>query len=88
MRRRHPLFYDKGRSGKLLIVSTADGKRTLADCMSRHRGVYSLLVLKNNTDAKKIWKHLFEKNGYRECTLDGRYVSADDCDLLGFEPIG
>ena len=59
----------------------------LSDYMSRHRGVYSILVLKDYTNAKEIWNHLFKKNGYRECGLDREYVSADDCDLLGFEPI-
>lgn len=56
-------FVLQGYRGKGLM-STA-----MKDYLTRHRGVYSLLVLKGNDYAAGFWKRFFEKEGYFETTL-------------------
>lgn len=58
----------------------------MADYMTRHRGVYSLLVLKNNENAREFWKNFFKKQGYRPVELDPSIVTDNDVELYGFEP--
>lgn len=41
----------------------------VSDYMTRHRGTYSLLILKGNEYAAGFWKRLFEKEGYTEVSL-------------------
>ena len=57
------------------------------DYESRHRCVYSLLVLKNNEKALRYWQKAFGKHHYRPIRLDPACVdSLEDIVLLGFRP--
>ena len=67
------------------------GKGLMRECFldykSRHRCVYSLLVLKNNEKALEYWKKLFEEMHYLPRKLDPSFVEAgEDVILLGFRP--
>ena len=61
----------------------------LGDYMTRHTGVYSLLVLRRNRFALHYWPACFASLGYRPCILSTDCVrsNGDDLILLGFEPI-
>lgn len=63
----------------------------LADYESRHRGVWSLLVIWGNTAAKAFWEKRFAELGYTPVSLDTGYVRDDlrgEFCLLGFRPKG
>lgn len=60
----------------------------LADYMTRHKGVYSLLVLKKNAFALRYWPSCFYSLGYRPYALSEDFVvsNGDDLILFGFAP--
>ena len=61
----------------------------LGDYMTRHKGVYSLLVLRRNQFALRFWPTCFKSLGYRPCALSTDCIrsNGDDLILMGFEPI-
>ena len=58
----------------------------MADYMTRHRGVYSLLILEGNEYAKGFWKRSFEKEGYKEVSLEPAPGGYEDAQLYGYAP--
>lgn len=67
--------------GKGLMKAEAGGY------LSRHPGVFALLVLKKNRAAKGFWKHLFKIQNFSPIYLDDSYVEPDiqnDAELLGY----
>lgn len=58
----------------------------MSDYMTRHKGVYSLLVLKGNTYAAGFWKRFFEKEGYEEKKLRPINVLDDEAVMYAYGP--
>lgn len=57
----------------------------MSDYLTRHRGTYSLLVLKENKYAAGFWKRFFEKEGYYETTLYPP-INVDETVMYAFMP--
>lgn len=57
----------------------------MKDYLTRHRGTYSLLILKGNEYAAGFWKRFFEKEGYYETTL-WPPVNVDETVMYAFMP--
>lgn len=58
----------------------------MADYMTRHEGVYSLLILEGNEYAKGFWKKFFEKEGYEEVPLAPDPEGYGEAMLFGYAP--
>lgn len=60
--------------------------RAVNEYITKHTGIYSLLVLRNNKKAASFWKNTFENAGYHPYVLSDRYVNnnGEDLILLGF----
>ena len=56
--------------------------------IEKHKGIYSVLVIKQNEYALNFWNNLFTKAGYVPHELDTRFVNNEDEELilLGFAP--
>lgn len=53
---------------------------------SNHKGIYSLLILKGNEYAKGFWKRFFEREGYKEVSLEPAPGGYKDAQLYGYAP--
>ena len=58
----------------------------MSDYMTRHKGVYSLLVIAGNTYAAEFWRNFFEKEGYHSVDLDHSIIKDRDLILYGYAP--
>ena len=59
------------------------------DYASRHRGIFSLLVIDGNTYAKRYWNNLFTKMNYEAVSLDSSCIiqpEGEHLELLGYMP--
>lgn len=61
---------------------------TIKEYIGKHKGIYSLLVIRQNLYALSFWKKTFANVGYHSISLDDRYVidPDDNLILLGFAP--
>ena len=58
----------------------------MEDYMTRHRGIYSLLILTGNEYAKYFWSRFFRNEGYEEVTLDPDPAGYGGAVLVGYGP--
>lgn len=58
----------------------------MSDYLTRHKGVYSLLILKGNEAAVRFWKSFFGKEGYAETTLWPAAFADEESVLYAYMP--
>lgn len=58
----------------------------MADYMTGHKGIYSLLIMEENEYAKGFWKRFFKKEGYKEVPLEPAPGGYKGAQLYGYAP--